>query len=122
MTKREVAEAYLARLEASDMDAVVELFSPDGVVQSPIYNRLPAADFYRKLAADTRESRLELLGIFEAEADNRLALYFNYHWLMANGQEVHFEVVDILIFNDQNQIEELRIIYDTVQARGKLQS
>ena len=122
MTKKEVAKAYLEKLAAGDMDAVVELFSPDGVVQSPIYNRLPAADFYRELAADTRESRLELLGIFEAEADNRLALYFNYHWLMANGQEVHFEVVDILIFNDQNQIEELRIIYDTVQARGKLQS
>ncbi|MEM7573042.1 MAG: nuclear transport factor 2 family protein [Bacteroidota bacterium] len=122
MTKKEVAKTYLERLAAGDIAAIIALFAPDGKVQSPIYGLQSAQNFYRELAADTRESRLELLGIFETSQDNRLALYFNYHWLMANGEEVHFEVVDILQFNAQNQIEELRIIYDTAQARKKLES
>lgn len=36
---------------------------------------------------------------------------------MANGKKVIFDVVDIIRCNNNGKIIELKIIYDTVQAR-----
>lgn len=118
MSATEIAQQYLQALGAGNMAEVVSLFAPEGMVHSPIYGHLPAREFYELLAGDTRESRLELLRVFEEPSASQMALYFNYHWLMANGEEVHFEVVDIIKLNAKRQITELRIIYDTVQARA----
>lgn len=117
MTVKHVAKQYLHHLERGAMQQVIDLFSEDGVVHSPIYGTLPAKTFYNLLSDDTQESKLELKDIFETPNSNKLALYFNYAWTLKNGDLVNFAVVDIIEFNDQHKITDLKIIYDTQHSR-----
>lgn len=55
---------------------------------------------------------------FSAADSGNLALYFQDNWILHHGRQVTFEVVDILTFDENNKITNLKIIYDTVQARA----
>ena len=114
---KQVALDYINFLEAGDISAVVALFSKKGIVKSPIYGKMKAADFYKTLAADTTTSKLTLKGIFTEDGQARAALYFEYQWLLEGGEKVVFDVVDIIVFNEVQEIAELQIIYDTVHSR-----
>jgi len=118
MTKKEVCLQYIELLEKGEMEQLLTLFNTDGIIDSPIYGRKPAADFYRDLTSDTNNSELKLLGIFEEDNSDHVALYFNYQWTLKNNEIVNFDVVDIIEFDTQNKISKLKIIYDTVVARG----
>lgn len=69
------------------------------------------------MSNDTRNSQLHLLGIYEQNEANDIALYFTYQWTLKNNEEVKFDVVDIITFDSENKIIKLKIIYDTVVAR-----
>jgi len=116
-SKKEIAIEYLRFLEKGDMKNLLNLFSKNGIVESPVYGVMSAMLFYKELNNDTRNSELKLKGIFEEDDSNRLALYFNYKWLMKNNKQVVFDVVDIIEFNELNQIIKLKIIYDTTESR-----
>ena len=117
ITKKEIANKYIDFLEKGDMDNLLNLFSENGTVDSPVYGILNAKQFYTKLNNDTLLSELNLKGIFEENNSNKIALYFNFKWTLINNKQVDFDVVDIIEFNDLNQISHLKIIYDTVKSR-----
>ncbi|MFT4534304.1 MAG: ketosteroid isomerase-like protein [Saprospiraceae bacterium] len=114
----EIAKTYIDLLERGDITGVISLFSDSGKVHSPIYGEKDAGDFYTDLANDTTESKLTTNGIFAEPNSNRVALYFNYEWTLKDGKIVNFDVVDIIVFDEEGKISELRIIYDTVKSRG----
>lgn len=116
--KNTIAEQYIAYLQGGNLVALNGLFSPDGIVISPIYGTMHAATFYETLAKDTTESKLTIKGVFEEPSTGNIALYFQYDWTLGHGRQVTFDVVDILTFNAQDKITSLKIIYDTVQARA----
>ncbi len=117
MTKKDAALKYLEYLEKGQIENVIELFHIDGIVDSPLYGVKKASDFYQELSNDTRNSQLHLLGIYEQNEANDIALYFTYQWTLKNNEEVKFDVVDIITFDSENKIIKLKIIYDTVVAR-----
>ena len=117
MTKKEIAKEYFTHLEKGNIEQVLALFNRNGIVDSPIYGIKKADEFYLQLNRDTINSELSLLGIFEENDSNNLALYFTYKWTLKNNQIVEFDVVDIIEFDNQNKISKLKIIYDTVIAR-----
>ncbi len=117
ITNKEVAIKYLDYLEKGDIEQIIKLFNKKGVVKSPIYGIMKAAEFYGQLNSDTTNSELLLKGIFEENNSNKLALYFNYKWTLKNNKKVEFDVVDILEFDSSNMISELKIIYDTAISR-----
>ncbi len=110
MTKSEIAKLYIQHLENGEIEKVIELFSKEGIVHSPLYGSMSAKDFYVALKEDTTDSKLKFKGVFEEPNSNRLALYFNYIWTLQSGKKVDFDVVDINVFNDKNKIAELKII------------
>lgn len=118
MTKKEISIHYLELLEKGAIEQLLFLFSDDAMVDSPIYGCMPAKQFYHELTNDTANSKLKLLGVFEEDDSNQIALYFNYQWTLKNNEIVNFDVVDIIEFDDQNKISKLKIIYDTVVARA----
>ncbi len=118
MTKEEVARKYLFFLEKGEMDKVVDLFTRDGVVESPLYGVLSAKEFYKTLAADTNSSKLSFDGLFFEKNTNRVSLLFDYVWVLKNNKTVEFKVVDVLELTSENKIKKLIIIYDTVNARS----
>ncbi len=121
MTKEEVARKYLSFLEKGEVGCIVNLFTDNGVVESPLYGKQLSKDFYKILANDTNSSRLKYDGLFLEDKSNRISLLFDYHWKLKNGKEVKFKVVDIIELDSENQICKLTIIYDTVHTRKAIE-
>jgi hypothetical protein len=117
MTKKEVAIEYIDFLKKGDIENVINLFNQKGIVDSPLYGIKKANEFYHELSSDTRNSELQLLGVFEENVSNNIAIYFTYKWTLKNNEKVEFDVVDIIEFDEHNKIDKLKIIYDTVIAR-----
>ncbi|OSY89334.1 hypothetical protein WH52_01475 [Tenacibaculum holothuriorum] len=117
MTKKEIAREYIIQLEKGNIENIVALFNKNGIVESPLYGVQKADEFYKLLNNDTNNSKLTLNGIFEDNNSNNIALYFTYNWTLKNNNIVKFDVVDIIQFDNQNKISNLKIIYDTVISR-----
>jgi ketosteroid isomerase-like protein len=115
--RKQVAKDYIAHLANGNVESLVELFAVDGTVESPLYGHMQASQFYQELFSDTTQSELQVKGIFEDQESNSIALYFNYIWTMKNDEVAEFDVVDIIKFDLQGKIENLKIIYDTVKSR-----
>ncbi len=117
MTKKEIAKQYIDFLSKGNIEKIVNLFAENGKVYSPIYGENRADKFYEVLNDDTINSEIKIKGIFEDSNTGKIALYFEYKWMVKSGKIVEFDVVDILEFDTRNKILELKIIYDTVISR-----
>ncbi|RIA09509.1 hypothetical protein OE09_1347 [Flavobacteriaceae bacterium MAR_2010_72] len=115
---QDLGKAYLSYLELNETQKIIDLFTEDGIVNSPIYGIMPASEFFNTLSTDTSNSKLKLLGIFVDPNATRIVLYFNYEWTLANQDKVKFDVVDVMTFDAENKIVSLHIIYDTVKSKG----
>lgn len=113
----EIAKKYIKFLSNGNVEGVVSLFAENGKVYSPIYGEKSASDFYKTLKDDTLNSEIKLNEIFENASSQKIALYFEYTWTVKTGKIVVFDVVDIIHFDSQNKITELKIIYDTIVSR-----
>lgn len=120
MTVKDLCHAYLAGLDAGDLEAVLALFAPDAEVVSPLYGSMSAGAFYAALFSDTRASDTELLDIFDQSASGgAVALHFRYRWTLADGTPAHFEVVDVIeLTGARDAFARLTIIYDTAPLRA----
>ena len=116
--KKEIVIKYLELLEKGNIKNLLKLFNENSIVDSPLYWIRKAQQFYSDLKNDTLNSELHLKGIFEEEDSNRIAVYFNFKWTLINNKQVDFDVVDVIEFNDLNQITRLKIIYDTSKIQG----
>jgi len=116
IAKKEIATKYIDFLEKGTIKELLKLFSENGMVDSPVYGLMDAKQFYHALKNDTINSELNLKGIFQEYDSNKIALYFNYKWTLKNNSQIEFDVVDIIEFNDANQITMLKIIYDTAKS------
>lgn len=117
ISTHEIALKYIQFLEKGETENIIALFSSTGQVNSPLYGIKNAKTFYTQLNEDTLNSKLVVNNIFENTATNSIALYFTFHWTLKNNKKVVFDVVDIIEFNQNNEITMLTIIYDTVVAR-----
>lgn len=122
MNPRASMLAYLEYLGSADVVGLRSLFASNATVNSPLYGELSAVEFYDRLLQDTTASTLQLHHQWYDEKSLRGALFFAYGWEMANGQFAQFDVVDIIQFNAQGEIEALQIIYDTQATRTAWQS
>jgi ketosteroid isomerase-like protein len=120
MDAQQLAEAYLDALGRADLAAMLTLFSDGARVHSPLYGPMPASDFYRALFADTAESRLALHGVMQGSAADGTPLagiWFGFGWQLAGGQQVRFDVVDVMELAGDGRIAAVRIVYDTASVR-----
>lgn len=116
----ELVAAYLRAVEQADVPAIVGLFADDGVVHSPLYGTLPAAEFYPRLFADTGSSRLThkatLTGV-DVQGRRTVAFWFHFNWTLPSGTPAPFDVVDVATLRPDGAIAELHLVYDTVDVR-----
>jgi len=119
-TPEQIAKTYLAALEKSDLETILDLYAPDGIVDSPLYGPRRAVDFYTALFKDTGRARIGMKGVTRGtQVDGRplITIWFQFDWTLPSGQPANFECVDVLEVDNAGQIAELHIIYDTVTAR-----
>ncbi|MEE3650987.1 MULTISPECIES: nuclear transport factor 2 family protein [unclassified Brenneria] len=123
MSSQQLCSDYLNALNAGDLQSVLSLFTPDAVVQSPLYGSCKVSDFYYELFNDTSRSDTTLLNVFNtSSSSNTIALHFNYKWTFANDEVVNFECVDVFRINkDKPVFESITIIYDTAPIRQQFE-
>jgi hypothetical protein len=117
MQIEKTVKEYLKGLEIGSYENIIKLFSPRAIVNSPLYGKIKAKDFYRKLFKDTSKSKITLMNIFKSKNPLIAARHFCYDWILKDGTLTSFECVDIFRFNKNGKIVELTIIYDTAKIR-----
>ena len=123
MTHAQLVADYLAALEQGSTERVLALFAPSGVVDSPLYGTLPAAEFYPALFADTGQSRLTLRTTMEGRLGDLpvVSFWFDFDWTLANGEPAPFTVVDVAELDGDGLIATLHIVYDTAPIRAAIE-
>ena len=111
-----LVEEYLSALEDRDLARLLALFADGAIVHSPLYGTLPAADFYPRLFADTRDATLALRSVLRS-ADGLVAFWFDFDWTLADGTPAPFSVVDIAELDGEGRVRALHIVYDTFRVR-----
>jgi hypothetical protein len=112
-----LVKTYLRALSDADAALAIGLFTPDGIVISPLYGELPARDFYPVLFADTAESVLSLRKTLLSPDGSTLAFWFDFGWVLADGTPAPFTVVDVAELDEHGLISRLHIVYDTHPIR-----
>lgn len=121
MTHEETIKKYLVQLESGDLETMLSLFSPDAVVNSPLYGQVLAVDFYKDLFADTSKSVITLKHVLSGDQPGVAAGHFQYDWTMKDGTPTTFECVDMFYFAPDGKIREMTIIYDTAKLRSSFE-
>lgn len=111
---------YFERLTASDIDAIIAMFAPDGIVNSPYLGRLSAQEFFTKLGQASADSKLTVFDVLLSEKGDSAAAHFEYDWTLASGDKIVFEGVDYFKFADDGRFQSLSIFYDTHPTRQKV--
>ena len=115
---KEIIQHYLNALGTGDLGKIIQLFSDDAIIHSPLYGDVLAKIFFTDLFADTSQSEISLLNTFtNLEKPGLFAAHFRYFWILKNGAETSFECIDIFQFDEQGKIKEMTIIYDTWHIR-----
>ncbi|TFW00778.1 nuclear transport factor 2 family protein [Oxalobacteraceae bacterium OM1] len=116
---KDLCDAYLAAMNAGDLQAVLALFEPDAQVVSPLYGTMPVDRFYADLFADTGRSETRFINRFESASHApAVALQFHYRWTLKDGEIVEFDCVDVFALNaDRSRFAGLTIVYDTAPLR-----
>lgn len=112
--------AYLRALSTADAALAVSLFADGGVVHSPLYGPQPAAEFYPALFADTSQANLTLKSVMVGTDQDRaptVSFWFYFDWRLPSGAPAPFDVVDVATLRPDGKIQELHIIYDTIDVR-----
>jgi hypothetical protein len=87
--------------------------------------RMPAREFFPKLAQASRQSVITLIDLFasaQPAADTvRVAAYFRYDWTLSDGRLVDFTCVDVFEFRTgSDRIASMHIVYDTHPLRERV--
>lgn len=108
---------YFDYLAQGNYEGLMTLFVDDAQVQSPLYGKQTAANFFRDLLADTRESVVAVKHIWRNVENGTGVVHFSYLWTLLSGITHDLDVVDIFSFDEHDRIKELVIIYDTQSVR-----
>jgi hypothetical protein len=119
-TADDLVAAYFHALTTADAELAVSLFAADGRVHSPLYGPRPAAEFYPALFADTSRANLTLKSVMRGEDATgapTVSFWFHFDWRLPSEAAAPFDVVDVATLAPDGKIQELHIIYDTVDIR-----
>lgn len=117
MEIEKILTQYLEALEKGSYQDVMNLFSENAVVTSPLYGRVKAAQFYKELLKDTTKSKITVLNLFTNKSETVGAAHFLYEWILKDRTVTSFECVDVVEFSCNGKIDHLTIIYDTHETR-----
>lgn len=113
---------YLQALEKGSYGDIIKLFTEDAMVNSPLYGKIKASEFYKELFKDTAKSKITLLNLFTSKNNRNVgAAHFLYEWVLKDGTPTSFECVDVFKFSDDGKIKHLTIIYDTYKTHQRFE-
>ncbi|MCH9622049.1 MAG: hypothetical protein S4CHLAM20_14840 [Chlamydiia bacterium] len=121
MNREKVINEYFCNLEKSAYSDMIELFTEDAVVESPLLGTMKAAEFYKEIFSKTSNSKITLMNVCKSVSDENTAVaHFHYDWILSDGMPAPFECVDIFTFQpNSDKIVSVKIIYDSFKTRDQ---
>ncbi len=121
MDARKIIRDFYQHFEKLDLAAVLALFAPHAMVDSPTLGKMEAPAFYRELFSKSKGFKVILKDIFvNPDKPHRAAVFTNFTWQTKHGDKNTFEGIVIFEMNPQGKIQNVQIIYDAQQAREAL--
>jgi ketosteroid isomerase-like protein len=111
---------YFELMTRGDIPGITALFAPGAEVLSPFLGRMAAPEFFARLGAASRESRLTVHDILLGTGADSAAAHFGYEWTMHSGEILVFEGVDHFTFAPGGRFASLSIFYDTHPLRERV--
>ncbi|MBS0295719.1 MAG: nuclear transport factor 2 family protein [Proteobacteria bacterium] len=119
----ELCLRYVDALNAGDLQAIEDLFTPDATVLSPVYGPMNAHEFHRVFFADTDRTKPQVRGLFDhANNGQGAALHLSFSWTFADQETVEFEAVDLFELSPEGRFRKLTIVYDSQPVRKAWQA
>ena len=120
-------KSYFKALHAQDVNDVMNLFTEDSFVHTPVLGKVPARIFFENFFSDTKKAKLDVLGTLEKgmTTDGRqltgywgvLDIAIKKDAKAFDSGENKFEVVVIMELNKQGLITNLHIVMDATNIR-----
>jgi len=120
----DLVAAYLRALATADAELAVSLFAK-GAVFTPRCTDHALQRSYPALFADTSQADLTLMSVMTGEDQNGIAtvsFWFHLDWRLPSGAAAPFDAVDVASLSPDGKVQELHIIYDTVDVRPAFQT
>jgi hypothetical protein len=113
----DLIKAYFGARQEGNSQKWLQLFSPDAVVYSPLYNQLAPADYYKKAAADFKDLKVSIKEIFVSpEHPNVIAANYTRSFTTAAGTKED-DVIAIFTFTKDHKIKSVKYVYDTAKNK-----
>ena len=112
-----LVRTYFERLTAADYPGILNLFEPDGWVDSPFLGKVPAAEFFARLGKASSRNILTVHDVLFGENGDSAAAQFEYDWTLASGDKILFQGVDYFRFGPSGRFASMSIFYDTHPTR-----
>lgn len=109
--------AYFERLTASDYAGIINMFEPEGEIDSPYLGKMRASDFFSKLGKASQQNKLTVFDVLLGENGDSAAAHFEYDWTLGNGDKIVFQGVDYFRFARSGKFASMSIFYDTHPTR-----
>jgi hypothetical protein len=114
-----IIQSYAKALKDKDYQAIVNLFSQDARVFSPLRGEQPPSIFFPNYFQNNDISKVEVKNIFfDVENKNMAAAFLYFKEILNKKVPIEFEVVDIFEFDEDNKIKTLKIVLDTHPIRA----
>jgi len=121
MDARKVIRDFYQQFEKMNLEALLPLFAPHAMVESPTLGKKEYQLFYRELFSKTKRIKVVIKDIFvNPDKPQRAAAFVNFNWDTKHGDAMTFEGVVIFEMNPQGKIQLIHIIYDAQLARDAL--
>ncbi|OKL43305.1 hypothetical protein [Pseudovibrio exalbescens] len=119
MKAQALCEEYTHRLERNDLDRLMELFTKEAVVQSPIFDEQRAKDFYTYVLTQITGRSIRIKSIMVSPSNpTRASIHARYNRQVTGSLPQTIDLVNVFRLNPTlDRIEEVTIIYDTAKVR-----
>lgn len=103
---------YLHAMAASDLPGVLDCFTPDALIASPVYGEVPVRRFYETLFADTVRASVTIRTLYRSEErPDRWIAHFGYVWVRWDQADMDTELIDLFELDSFGErIRKLRIV------------
>ena len=103
---------YLHAMEANDLPDVLDCFTPNALIASPVYGEVPVRPFYEKLVADTVRANVTIRTLYRSEERPDLWIaHFGYVWVRRDQADMDTELIDLFELDASGErIRKLRIV------------
>jgi len=118
----ELSLQYRKAVRERDLDAVLALFSPDALIETPLKGRCDARSYHEWLFASVKKSTVKVINAFQAlNSEICIAVLADYEWLMNDGKVVNFSGMSVFDFTaDKRKIKKMSTFYDPSMVRPQI--